>query len=121
MRLKTDDDSNLQASLADQINFEPVHDVLKLNPSQGIMKLIHDACKRFKLIEKGDRVAVACSGGKDSLMMIVALLALQRRADYDFELRVIHLDQHQPGFQRAQFNATLDLLGVHCEGRAPVF
>lgn len=115
MRLKTNDDSHLQAPLANEINFEPVHYALKLNPSQVTMKLIHDACKRFKLIEKGDRVAVACSGGKDSLMMIVALLALQRRADYDFKLQVIHLDQHQPGFQRAQFNATLDLLGVHCE------
>ncbi|MAD61334.1 MAG: tRNA 2-thiocytidine(32) synthetase TtcA [Myxococcales bacterium] len=115
MGLKINDDLDAQAQSIHAHHFEPKQSVLKVNPSQVVMKLIHEACLRFKLIEKGDKVAVACSGGKDSLMMIVALLALQRRADYDFELQVIHLDQHQPGFQRAQFNATLELLGVHCE------
>lgn len=86
-----------------------------LSPSQTVMKRVHDACQRFRLIEQGDRIAVGYSGGKDSLLMITALLALQRRADYDFEMQVIHLDQHQPGFERAQFNANLEVLGVHCE------
>ena len=112
MRLKLNDASVPFAQVGDT---NSTHGTLKLNPSQTVMKLVHEACQRFKLIEKGDRVAVGCSGGKDSLMMIVALLALQRRDDYDFELQVIHLDQHQPGFQRMQFNATLDALGVNCE------
>ena len=47
--------------------------------------------------------------------MIAALQALQLRNDYDFEFQVIHLDQHQPGFERVQFNASLDLMGVQCE------
>lgn len=88
---------------------------LEITPTQNILKLTHEACRRFRLIESGDRVAVGCSGGKDSLMMISALKALQRRSDYEFELQVIHLDQHQPGFERAQFNASLELLDVHCE------
>ncbi len=87
----------------------------ELSPSQSVMKLVHEACQRFGLIERGDRVAVGYSGGKDSLLMITALQALQRRADYEFDLQVIHLDQHQPGFERAQFNANLEVLGVHCE------
>ena len=51
-------------------------------------------------LNSSKRVIDSCSllWGKDSLMMIVALLALQRRADYDFELQVIHLDQHQLAF-----------------------
>ena len=85
------------------------------SPSQAVMKRVHEACQRYQLIEREDRVAVGYSGGKDSLMMITALLALQRRADYDFEMQVIHLDQHQPGFERAQFNANLEVLGVQCE------
>ena len=84
-------------------------------PSQPVMKLIDEACRRFQLIESGDRIAVACSGGKDSLMMISALKALQKRNDYQFELQIIHLDQHQPGFQRDAFDQSIDQLGVDCE------
>ena len=91
MRLKTNDHLDAQAQSVHVHHFEPKHNALKVNPSQVVMKLIHEACLRFKLIEKGDKVAVGCSGGKDSLMMIVALLALQRRSDYDFELQVIHI------------------------------
>lgn len=87
----------------------------RLQPSSSVMKWVHEAVRRFHLIEDGDRVAVACSGGKDSLLMIAALVALRRREDYHFELQVIHLDQQQPGFDRAGFESSVAKLGVHCE------
>ncbi len=40
----------------------------------------------FNLIEEGDRVLVALSGGKDSLTMLHALKAQQRRAPFSFEI-----------------------------------
>ena len=87
----------------------------RLKPSSAILKLSLDAINQFKLIEPGDRVAVGYSGGKDSLALIALLSALQRRDDFDFEMRVIHLDQQQPGFKREGFNESLRLLGVDCE------
>jgi len=95
---------------------EPIHGHgPSLVPSKATMKLVEDAVFRFGLIESGDRVAVGCSGGKDSLMMVSVLQALSLRKDLDFEMQVIHLDQQQPGFQQAQFEETLGRLGVHCE------
>ena len=36
-------------------------------PSRAIMKKVLSAVHRFKLIKPGDRIALGCSGGKDSL------------------------------------------------------
>ena len=86
-----------------------------LKPSSAILKLSLDAINQFKLIEPGDRVAVGYSGGKDSLALIALLASLQLREDFDFEMKVIHLDQQQPGFKRDGFNLSLERLGVECE------
>ena len=84
-------------------------------PSKSITRLTRQAVRDFSLIAPGDRVAVGLSGGKDSLMLLQALKQLQRGADFDFELFPVHLDQHQPGFDRATFERTLQTLGSECE------
>ena len=47
--------------------------------------------------------------------MIAVFRELIRRTDFDFDFRVVHLDQQQPGFNHEQFHRTLERLEVECE------
>jgi tRNA 2-thiocytidine biosynthesis protein TtcA len=49
-----------------------------------LLRKVGEAIHRFKMIRDGDRVAVALSGGKDSVTMLQALLLLAERAPIDF-------------------------------------
>ncbi|RCK81149.1 MAG: tRNA(Cytosine32)-2-thiocytidine synthetase [Candidatus Ozemobacter sibiricus] len=47
--------------------------------------------KRYGLIEPGERVAVALSGGKDSVLLLYVLRYLQRYSPLRFDLTAIHI------------------------------
>ena len=53
------------------------------------------AIKEYKLVEEGDRIAVAISGGKDSLLMAKLFQELQKHGQTKFELEFIAMD---PGY-----------------------
>jgi len=61
----------------------------------------------YELIEPGDRVMVAISGGKDSYTLLHLLERARRRAPVPFEIVVVHLDQGQPGYDGAALRAWL--------------
>ncbi len=56
------------------------------------------AIKDFKLVEDGDKIAVAISGGKDSLLMAKMFQELQKHSPIKFELEFIAMD---PGFHES--------------------
>jgi tRNA 2-thiocytidine biosynthesis protein TtcA len=64
------------------------------------------------LIEPGDRILVAMSGGKDSYAMCVLLRHLQARAPITFDLLAVHLDQGQPGYDGAPLERWLASEGI---------
>ncbi len=55
------------------------------------------ALKEYDLIKDGDHIAVAISGGKDSLILAKLLQELQRHGQTDFKLSFLAMD---PGFNK---------------------
>jgi len=55
------------------------------------------ACKTYKLIEEGDRIAVCISGGKDSMLMAKLFQEIQRHRQCNFELTFLVMD---PGYNK---------------------
>lgn len=58
-----------------------------------LLRKVGEAVHRFHMIREGDRVAVALSGGKDSVTLLFALLALQKKAPVDFTVCAFTVEQ----------------------------
>ena len=58
-----------------------------------LLRKTGEAIGRFKMIRGGDRVAVALSGGKDSLTLLEALLLLKKRAPVEFSVCAFTVEQ----------------------------
>jgi tRNA 2-thiocytidine biosynthesis protein TtcA len=69
------------------------------------------AISDFALLQAGDRVLVAVSGGKDSAVLLALLGEVQKKAPFPFSLTPVILDQKQPGFQVGPFRDWVRAMG----------
>jgi len=58
-----------------------------------LLRKVGEAIARFRMIRDGDRIAVAVSGGKDSVTLLEALVLLQKRAPVDFSVCAFTVEQ----------------------------
>jgi len=75
-----------------------------------LLRKVGEAVGRFKMIRNGDRVAVALSGGKDSLTLLEALLLLAKRAPIDFSVCAFTVEQ-------GKFTRPIEPLGDYLKAR----
>ncbi len=57
----------------------------------SIVSRVVRTVREHRLIEPGDRILAAISGGKDSLALLDVLAHLRGRRDFDFDLEVVHV------------------------------
>jgi tRNA 2-thiocytidine biosynthesis protein TtcA len=86
--------------------------VLPVNLEQRLARDMGRALKDFHLLQEGDRILVAMSGGKDSYALCVLLRELQKRAPIEFELVAVHIDQGHPGYDGAPLEGWLRDEGI---------
>jgi tRNA 2-thiocytidine biosynthesis protein TtcA len=81
-----------------------------LDLEKTLLRKVGDAVTRFKMIRDGDRVAVALSGGKDSLTMLEALVRLRDRAPIEFSVCAFTIEQ-------GKFLAPIEPVGEYVKAR----
>lgn len=72
---------------------------------------VRDTCRDYALLEPGDHVLVALSGGKDSYTLLTVLAQLVRAQYPSVRLTAVHLDQRQPGYDGAPLRHYLEASG----------
>ena len=70
------------------------------------------ACKTYRLIEEGDRIAVCISGGKDSMLMAKLFQEIQRHRQCNFELTFLVMDPGYNDDNRALIESNARALGI---------
>jgi len=81
-------------------------------------KLLHylgKAIADYNMIQKGDRIMVCLSGGKDSFTLLHLLHQLRKRSRNRFEVFSYTLDQKQPGWDDAALRVWLEERGYAYE------
>lgn len=79
---------------------------------QKLYSITRQAIDDYSMIQKGDKIAIGISGGKDSLTLLYALSGLKRFYPEAFELTAITVDLGYEGFHLEEIQALCKELQV---------
>ena len=79
---------------------------------QRILSFMRKAIEDYNMIEEGDKIGVALSGGKDSISMLMGFKALQRFYPKKFELIAISINPGFDFFNKDFLEKTCNEIGV---------
>lgn len=91
---------------------QPKPVVPRVRPPRTLLRLAGQAIADYRMIQSGDRLLLALSGGKDSLSLLHVLLALQERAPVRFELAAATVDPCIEGFDPSFLRDYVPRLGI---------
>jgi len=72
-----------------------------------LLNRVARACVDFDMLEDGDRVLVALSGGKDSFSLLALLERIRRRVPFELSLVAVNLDEGHPGYPQGEIGGWL--------------
>ena len=78
----------------------------------GVLEQVEQFCLEHGLLHRGDRIVAACSGGPDSLALLVILWQLRRK--YDLQIVAAHFEH---GIRGAASKADADFVQAFCQQR----
>jgi len=77
-----------------------------------LLACIRKADQTYNLINKGDKIVVGLSGGKDSIALTYCLSLYKKFSHTDFEIQPVTLDLGFPGFNAQPLNEFCEKLGL---------
>jgi tRNA 2-thiocytidine biosynthesis protein TtcA len=80
-----------------------------------LMHYMSKAISEFQMIEKGERVMVCLSGGKDSFTLLTLLHRMRIEWNYYFDIFAFTLDQAQPGWDDSALREWLNVRKIPYE------
>ncbi|MDO5115898.1 MAG: ATP-binding protein [Synergistaceae bacterium] len=80
--------------------------------SKKISRFAGEAIRDYSMIKAGDSILIGLSGGKDSLLLSLALAALRKRSPVKFTLRACLIDQSDGSMEPEKLTEYLALLDI---------
>ena len=94
---------------------EEIEQSIKTVYKKSVWSKFIAAVNEYKLVEDGDKIAIAISGGKDSLLLYKLFQELKKDKRRNFEFKAVNLN---PGFKEedlSNFRSNLEKLDIKCE------
>lgn len=79
-----------------------------MSSMQTVLGYVRKAIQQYDLIHDGDKIAVGVSGGKDSLVLLEALVRLRRFAGIEYTVMAISIDPRFDG-QETDYSAVEEM------------
>ncbi|MDD4081023.1 MAG: ATP-binding protein [Eubacteriales bacterium] len=91
---------------------DPVQHAITTRYRKTIWRKFLSAMQRYQMTRPGDKIAVCCSGGKDSLLLAKCMQTLQKYSTVPFEVVYLHMDPGYSPDNRQKVLDTAQTLGI---------